>query len=301
VTTIVMTGATSGLGKVAAERLVSAPNTTVLIGARRPGPPGTELYELDLTSLASVRRFAKSVAARVDGTGIDALVLNAGISLPSADQRSADGYEATFAVNHLAHYLLVDLLRPRLAQSARLIFTTSGTHDPAEGTVIPPPRHANAWLLAFPDRDSELDDKARAAGGRAYSSSKLCAVLTVRSLAADTELRERRVVPVAYDPGPTPGTGLLRATSPILRAVWSLLGTPVGRLMPRFSSKAAAGAALAALATGQTPVPDGETYAALRRGKLTWRLPSELARRDDLAEALWRDSAQLVALVDAQP
>jgi hypothetical protein len=67
-------------------------------------------------------------------------------------------------------------------------------------------------------------------------------------------------------------------------------------LVPRFNSVEAAGGALADLALGKTRPPAGHIYAALRRGRITWPEPSDLARRDDVMEALWRDSAALVGL-----
>ena len=79
-----------------------------------------------------------------------------------------------FAVNHLAHYLLLRLLLPKLAYGAKIVLTTSGTHDPAEKTIIPPPVHANAKMLAYPESDPDLDKNSTVAEGRAYSSSKLC-------------------------------------------------------------------------------------------------------------------------------
>lgn len=77
-TTIVMTGGTSGLGQVAASRMLAAPGTRLLLGARRPGPPATETLPLDLTRLDSVRSFAMAVDERLGAIPIDALVLNAG-------------------------------------------------------------------------------------------------------------------------------------------------------------------------------------------------------------------------------
>lgn len=82
-----------------------------------------------------------------------------------------------------------------------------------------------------------------------------------------------------------------------LHALWQVLGWPVLRpLVPRANSLGAAGGALADLALGRARPPVGRIYAALRRGRLTWRDPSELARRDDVMQALWRDSAALVGL-----
>ena len=104
-----------------------------------------------------MRSFAAAVAERLGDTPIDALVLNAGRS-GNADELRADGYETTFAVNHLAHYLLLRLLLQRLADHARLVLTTSSTHDPAQRTPLPPPRHADAHLLAHPELDPDRTD-----------------------------------------------------------------------------------------------------------------------------------------------
>jgi NAD(P)-dependent dehydrogenase (short-subunit alcohol dehydrogenase family) len=296
-TTIVMTGGTSGLGQVAASRLLATPATRLLLGARRPDPTAAaETLPLDLTRLDSVRAFAAAVSQRLGTTPIDALVLNAGRS-GDADGRTADGYETTFAVNHLAHYLLLRLLLPRLGDHARVVATTSGTHDPAQRAPLPPPRHATARLLAHPELDPDRDRRPRAAAGHAYTASKLCVVLTARALAAQPEARARQLTVVAYDPGRTPGTGLMRNEGPVLHGLWRVLGSPLLRpLVPRANSREAAGGALAALALGRARPPAGRTYAALRRGDLTWPDPSELARRDDLMVALWRDSAALVGL-----
>jgi NAD(P)-dependent dehydrogenase (short-subunit alcohol dehydrogenase family) len=134
--TIVMTGGTSGLGEVAARRFIETPNTRLLLGARRRGPLGAETLPLDLMRLENVRSFASAVDRELGPAQINSLVLNAGLLFPNDDTRSADGFEAAFAVNHLAHYLLLRLLLPRLAQGATVILTTSGTHDPAEKTIM---------------------------------------------------------------------------------------------------------------------------------------------------------------------
>ncbi|MFE0154297.1 SDR family NAD(P)-dependent oxidoreductase [Nonomuraea sp. NPDC059007] len=299
---MVMTGGTSGFGTIAAARLTRGGDRLIL-GARRPAPGG-ESIPLDLTDLASVRAFATSVLDRLGGTPgtpgtpgapVDALVLNAGLIRPDAAGRSADGFETTFAVNHLAHYLLIRLLLPTLADGAIVVLTTSGTHDPATGAGLTPPRHADADLLAHPDRDPGRDPRPRKAGEHAYTASKLCAVLTARALAG------RGVTAVAFDPGQVFGTGLAKDLAFPLRVAWSVLGTPVprwvvSRFNPYLNSRAAAGNALADLALGVARPPGGRSYAALRRGGLTWPDPSESARDDGLAQALWDDSAKLAGL-----
>ncbi len=287
---------------MAAERLTRSGNARLILGARRPTAVG-ESIPLDLTELDSVRAFATSVRKRLGDTPVDALVLNAGVVLPDVAARTVDGFETTFAVNHLGHYLLFRLLLPALADGATVVLTTSGTHDPATKAGLAPPRHADAELLAHPDRDPDCDSRPRNAGQHAYTASKLCAVLTARSLSEHRDVRTRRVTVVAYDPGQVFGTGLAKDLSFALRTAWSLLGTPVlgwplRRFNRNFNDRTAAGDTLADLALGRAAPPNGRTYAALRRAQLTWPDPSELARSDELAQALWNDSARLVGLSD---
>ncbi len=289
---IVMTGATTGLGRVAAQRLLARPGSRLVTGVRRPGsaPAGAEERPLDLASLASVRAFADSLA----GERIDALVLNAGGQRIDVSARTTDGYETTFATNHLAHYLLLRRLLPQLADDARIVITSSGTHDPAEKTGVPPPHHADAARLADPASDPQRDSSAIAAGMRAYSASKLCNLLTVRSVADSAEAAARGWTVAAYDPGLTPGTGLVRNAPWVVRTlVWPLLLllVPFAKGM---NTLADAGGGLAQLATDATP-PAGRVYAALRKGRLTWPDPSELARNDTVRDRLWADSERLVA------
>ncbi|GAA4421849.1 SDR family NAD(P)-dependent oxidoreductase [Georgenia halophila] len=290
--TIVMTGGTSGLGAVAAERIEARPGTRLLLGVRGPAPDGHESLPLDLTSLAAVRGFAAAVVERLRGDRIDALVLNAGMLRRDVDGRTPDGFETTFAVNHLAHHLLLPLLLGHLAPGAVVVLTTSGTHDPAEKAGLPAPRHADARLLAHPENETRRE-KPSVAGRRAYTASKLCAVLTARALEHLPGARVRRIRGVAYCPGQTPGTGLTRSMRLPLRLAWRLLGGRLRGLVPDLNSREGAGQALADLALAVVRPPDGECYAALRRGRLTWKQPSELARRDGVMHALWHDSAEL--------
>ncbi|MEE3848798.1 SDR family NAD(P)-dependent oxidoreductase [Gordonia sp. LSe1-13] len=300
--TIVMTGATSGFGAQAARAMTERDDRQLIIGSRSTPPdPSEDVLELDVTDLDSVRRFAAAVVRRIDPHGIDALVLNAGIILADDTSRTAAGIETTFCANHLAPYLIARLLLPHLAEGGRMVFTTSGTHDPATGAGLAVPRHADAELLAHPERDPNRHTIPAQAGQHAYTASKLCTVLTVRALNALPDSVSRSISAIAFDPGQVFGTGLARDLGRLRRTAWSVLGTPVGaplrRLSPTLNSRAQAGAALARLALGSTSPPDGHhRYAALRRGQITWIEPSELARRDDVAEALWSASARMVGM-----
>ena len=287
-TTIVMTGATSGIGRVAAETLLRD-GATMIVGARGGGiPDGAVARQLDLASLASVRGFAAALPERIDG-----LALNAGTQSLGVSGRTIDGFEQTFAVNHLAPYLLARLALPKLADGARLVLTSSGTHDPREKTGIPAPRHADSARLAYPDCDPDLDGNATVAGLRAYSSSKLCNLMTARMLARHPEVVRRGIVIHAYDPGFVPSTGLARGSPwPVRALIMPLLARfPLLRGMNRLAD---AGGALAGLLTGAIDGP--AVYMALRRGQPTWPDPSPLALDDQACARLWTESATMVGL-----
>ena len=283
-----MTGATSGIGEGAAKLLV-AEDHRVIAGARGSGlPPGVEFLPLDLASLASVRAFVALCPEK-----IDALVLNAGMQVHTTKLRSADGFELTFATNHLAHYLVARLLLPRITAGGRIILTSSGTHDPAEKTGIPAPRSANARYLADPELDPEAEKSGMTAGLRAYSSSKLCNLMTARSLARRAEVIDRSIAVHAYDPGFIPATGLARnAPWPVRKLIMPLLALlPAGKGTNRLADGASA---LAGLTDGT--IANAAVYMSLRRGQPTWPAPSALARDDALCQQLWADSAALVNL-----
>lgn len=134
---IVMTGATAGIGAETLKHFATLPDTNIYVGARGSGrmvPNGVEVLPLDLSSLKSVRSFADNIKQRLGNTKIDILVLNAGVQATDNKQRSEDGFELTFATNHLAHYLLARLFLPNLAKGGKIVITTSDTHDPA---IIP--------------------------------------------------------------------------------------------------------------------------------------------------------------------
>lgn len=294
--TVVMTGATNGIGAAALTRIAHAPDTTVLVGARgadRVVPSGVVILPLDLTSLDSVRGFAQAVIERLDGTPIDALVLNAGTQTSDLKQRTRDGFELTFGVNHLAHYLLARLLAPHIAKGGRLILTTSDTHDPA----ITPlgPKGLDPKALAHPTGGG------LGSGMRAYTSSKLANLLTARSFAAAPNLVARDVTSIAFNPGFTVGTNL-GGRSPRTQRIFAAVVVPifgiVGRFKPEYSAgrPERAGDVLAQLALGAlAPSPDS-VYVSIVRGEVTYPQPSALARDDLKRDELWDESAAMVGL-----
>jgi NAD(P)-dependent dehydrogenase (short-subunit alcohol dehydrogenase family) len=287
---IILTGATAGFGQVAAQHMADA-GAQLLIGARgaagRTSGFAAEMLELDLASLASVRAFADAVLA---GPSIKALVCNGGLQFGSLAQ-TAEGFERTFAVNHLSHYLLIRLLLPALAPGARVIMTGSGTHDPAEKSIVTPPRHAEADWLAFPDRDPNPEKSPRNAGFRAYSSSKLCNIMTARELA----VRHPALSTMAFDPGYVPGTRLGR-DNPAWIAWLAGKIIPLTMKRDRTSTVAASGCAHADLALSADHASERGTYWAMRGGRCIAMSPSALAQNAAACAKLWDDSARLVGL-----
>src|ERR671917_1300296 len=173
--TILVTGATDGLGKRVAREL-AAKGTTVLLHGRSPerleatleelrGQTKTEKvgsYVADLSSLAAVRDLAERILSEHDR--LDVLVNNAGIISPER-RESEDGYELTFAVNYLSHFLLTRLLTPLLRRSApaRIVNVASAGQSPLD--------FSNPMLERGYD------------AMRAYTQSKLAQVLFTLELA----------------------------------------------------------------------------------------------------------------------
>jgi NAD(P)-dependent dehydrogenase (short-subunit alcohol dehydrogenase family) len=293
---LVMTGATSGIGLEAIRAMLARGVINPIIGVRNPASIPLDLVKrvdarpLDLSSLASVRAFAAGLA----GVPVEAVVLNAG-GLVGDVASSADGFERTFAVNHLAHYLLVRLLLPQIAKAGRIVLTASGTHDPERTTGMPPPRHADAYKLANPATDPARDASAGAAGRRAYSASKLCNVMTARELAVRHAGDRPDLMVASFDPGFVPGTGLARDyPAPVSWAFRTIL--PLIVRGENVSTAEISGALLADLVLLATYKGSRGDYWSVRQRQLKRVEPSLLARDVTASVKLWDDSAKLAGL-----
>lgn len=173
---VVVTGASSGIGAATARALAGRGAALALVG-RDPrrltatgrdvataGAAAVSTYPVDFASLDAVRSLAEALLA--DHPRLDVLVNNAGLATRTRTT-TVDGYETTFAVNHLAPYLLTRLLWPGLAASApaRVIIVSSSAH-----------RHARLYL---DDPMSPRDWRPM----RAYAASKLAGMLFTVELA----------------------------------------------------------------------------------------------------------------------
>ena len=189
--TVIVTGGNSGLGFETARAIVQKGEGwhVVIAGRSRErcqeaadrlsheiATASIEAMVLDLASISAVRSFASDLSAG-NRPPLRALVCNAGVQHVGATQRTEDGFEATFGVNHLGHFLLANLMLPHLIAPGRIIFVSSGTHDPSQRTGMPAPLLRDARSLAAPDDEEEASHRPGFVGRRRYSTSKLCNVL----------------------------------------------------------------------------------------------------------------------------
>jgi NAD(P)-dependent dehydrogenase (short-subunit alcohol dehydrogenase family) len=286
--TVVMTGGTAGFGAVAAKRISDTPNTRLILGARAATNSSIDALPLDLARLSDVRSFAQALTKKLDGTKIDILILNAGAQFGNTKHRTEDGFESTFAINHLAHYLLLRLLTPSLAKNATVVITTSDVHDPELNPLAP--KELDPETLAHPNAKGT----GFIPGFRAYSSSKLCDLLTARTFEASSAAQMNGVRVIAYNPGLTPDTSLYRAWpwwAKLMMASASLV-----RPLAGINTVEQAANAIADLGLGKIVPPAGRIYASLVKGRLTWPDPSELAQSDTAMKELWVESAHMVGM-----
>lgn len=254
---IVITGATSGIGLECALQMARiAKDEQIIIPARninagkdvvekiraRTGYQNIKCLELDLASLHSIRHFSETLS-KEKYPPISVLINNAGVQVIGETKYTSDGFEQTFGVNHLGAFALTIQLLHMMKNDGHILFTSSETHDPALKTPIQPPVYTSAKELAFPIETSE---KQNIVGQRRYSTSKLCNIMTVYKL--QEQLKNTSIRVNAYDPGMTPGTGLARTYSPIMRFLWNNVFPILTLLKSNVHTPAQAGKNLANLA-----------------------------------------------------
>ena len=304
--TIVMTGASRGIGRVAAERILrESPDTHLLVVAR--GSSGARLaaelgaggrpvsyVTADLGSLESVRSAADRIRARLEHGELPPLhgfVGNAGMQYTNALTGTPEGFEATFAVNVLANHLFVRLLQPDLAHPARIVITVSDTHfgDFRHNLgMVPGPAWNTPDILARPAAFPE--PHTTTAGRTAYSTSKLAAVHLVHEYARRLPTG---IDVLAYNPGVVPGTDLARNAGPVTRFAMRRI-LPAITLTPIATTRTAAGRHLADLVVGNTAAPTG---AYVDRGRVVRSSQESYdpQRERELWDAVERFTAAYVA------
>ena len=271
----VVTGATSGIGKAAAAALARQGAEIIVVG-RDPGraeataaaiqadgapPPKVEIA--DLARLDQVRALAGRLNQALDR--IDVLINNAGLVL-NERRVTPDGYEHVFAVNHLAPFLLTNLLRPKLTASApaRVITVSSDAHTAAR-LDLDDPNLEHGW-----------------SSWRSYSNSKLANILFTRELAG--RLDGTGVTANCLHPGVV-RTGFGRDARPLMRA-----GITIAK--PFMLSPERGADTIVYLASS----PDVAAKTGGYYVKRQLREPSAAARDDGMARRLWEISERLTGL-----
>jgi retinol dehydrogenase-12 len=273
--TFIITGASSGIGRITARELARRGAHTILACRsrekalpvleelrRETGNDRIELVALDLGDLASVRACAEALLARE--LPIHGLVNNAGL----AGQRglTRDGFELQFGTNHLGHYLFTRLLLDRLAASG-----------PARVVNVASDSHYNARKL---DWGAQRRPTRSLTGMREYAVSKLANVLFTAELARRVD--PAKVTAYALHPG-------VVATD-----VWRRVPGPARWLIKRFMIAPEEGvrATLRCATAPQLAAETGRYYGADGQEKT----PSRLARDAALAAELWARSAAWTGL-----
>lgn len=277
--TCMVTGATRGIGLAAAHGLARLGASLVLVGRdrergervveeiqRESGGRDVTLLLADLSSQAEVRRLAGEFLAME--RPLHVLLNNAGV-INLRRIETSEGLEATFALNHLAYFLLTELLLERLKQSApaRVVSVASDAHAQARGR------------LDFDD----LESRERYAGMRVYGKSKLANILFTRELAR--RLAGSGVTANCLHPGFV-GSNFARNNGMLASAVMALI-SPFIR-----SPEKGAETAIYLCSSPDVETTSGEYFIDCKRAS-----PEPFARNDDDARRLWLESERLCGLV----
>ncbi|MET0695014.1 MAG: oxidoreductase [Propionibacteriaceae bacterium] len=266
--TAIVTGANSGIG-LAVSKILARRGAQVVLAVRDEAKGSraaatiegrTEVRKLDLASLASVRAFA------ADWTGpIDLLINNAGISVPTL-QRTADGFELQFGVNHLGPFALTNLLLPQI--TGRVVSLASQAE--------------RAGRLNLDDLNHERSPYKES---RAYATSKLANILFTSELQRRLQAAGSTAIATAAHPG-------FVATN-----IYDESTAAATRLAVRLLAQSADEGALPVLFAATADIPGGsltgpEHYLHMLGGaELIGR--SKRARDPELAAQLWAASEQL--------
>lgn len=280
--TIIITGANSGLGFACAKNIALASAEYRIILACRDlekaeqakndlikdtGNQNIICMELNLSSLESVRGFVKSVLT-TQQTPLFGLVCNAGIGGRNQGLTD-DGFELMFGVNHLAHFLLTNLLIPHISDQGRIAVVSSDMHNPPQGITWPGVKE-----LQYPSGNCNENS---------YCLSKLCNLYFTYELARELERVGRKITVNAFNPGLMTNTNLFADKRMFTDSFLQSVSDRVGSLEH-------SGKELADLIT--SPRYKHVTARYIDRGKDI--LSSQLSYNTENSRELWEASMDLV-------
>ncbi len=237
--TYIVTGGTGGLGFSIAENLARSPDSEVVLAVRNlqrgehaASRIGANVWarQIDMSSPQSIEGFVTDWQKPVAG-----LVNNAGVQIVDSTHRTeGEGFEETFAVNHLYALKLTIGLLSRL-RGGRVVFIGSGTHNPGNRTAtISGFRGALFESIKQCAEGLNSSPKIVQLGMDRYATSKFLNMVCAVELA-------RRINPnlttfYCLDPGLMPGTGLARTAPPYLQFAWKYILPIISRILPDAST-----------------------------------------------------------------
>ena len=249
----IVTGPTSGIGRRTALEL--ARHGTVILAGRDHGRLDDVRQAIergggravpvvcDLADLASVRRAATQI---IDlGLPVAGLLNNAGIAA-TRPATSPQGWDLTFATNHLGPFALTQALAPHLPDGAQVVFVCSGVEDPQRRPAVIAGFRGGRYISAEASaRGQWAPGGSKLPGGDAYATSKQCNLATVLELARETP----RLRFNAVEPGFSPGTDLGRDASAALRLLGRYVLSPLAPFIKYWSNPATAAQVITGILT----------------------------------------------------
>ena len=301
--TVMITGANVGIGFATASFLAALPDWHVILACRNEQKADEaiaaigrahrsarlDFLPLDLFSLASVRRVPDELAA-LRLPPLSGLILNVGgINMKAKSlEFTGDGFERTFQLNFLGHFLLANLLVRSMAAPARIVYVSSDLHDPAATRMgkLQPPKYG------------PVEDLARATGTAAnlkpmarYGTAKMYAMMSAYEL--DRRLRKaaKGITVNSWSPGVVPTTQAGRDMNPVMKKIM-MSRWFVNFMGSHLSTEEEAARALGGLLTDtKYSGVSGRYFDGFEE------IPSSIESRDESkARNVWEQSASLAAL-----
>ena len=300
--TVIVTGGNSGLGYQCAKNIaMKDKDYTLVLACRNPekaakaiqdmkaetGNENIHSVALDLASLDSVRAF-KELYKKENFPPLYSIVCNAGLNRTPLEY-TKDGFEMTFGVCHLGHFLLVNEMLDMVAEDGRIVFVASDMHRPPIMMSLKAPAFTDAYKLAYLGKNEKPSGKDM---NLRYSMAKLSNILCVYEMADRLNAAGKKIMVNAFNPGLMTDTNFMPTGSKVQKALISAGSTMVAKLTNRYGSGLTSGKELAKMVTEESF--EGVTGKYNDRGTIT--KTSEPSYDKKAAKKLWEQSVELLKM-----